>query len=125
MGPIIWHTSLFFLKKIAFLKSAFLDSLDPKTANLLQQHQQQQQQPQIATTSGAITNGNALANTLAAGGDPTNTTEQYFITAADPHDGKLEDRLNEVINAKYEAGFLRPYNYVNGYARLQRYMDNQ
>jgi len=103
--------------------SAFLDSLDPKTANLLQQHQQQQ--PQLPSTSGALSNGSAITSSVpvTGGGDP-NSTEQYFITAADPHDGKLEDRLNEVINAKYEAGFLRPYNYVNGYARLQRYMDN-
>ncbi|ORZ06856.1 hypothetical protein BCR42DRAFT_426569 [Absidia repens] len=49
--------------------------------------------------------------------------DNFFLTAADPKDGNLEDRLNEVINAKYEAGFLKPYNYVNGYARLQRYMD--
>ncbi|KAI8061043.1 hypothetical protein BC940DRAFT_245546 [Gongronella butleri] len=53
-----------------------------------------------------------------------NTTEKFFLTAADPSDGKLEDRLTEVINAKFEAGFLKPYNYVNGYARLQKYMDN-
>ncbi|KAI8890999.1 hypothetical protein K501DRAFT_235927 [Backusella circina FSU 941] len=53
-----------------------------------------------------------------------NTTERFFLTAADPSDGKLEDRLTEVINAKYEAGFLKPYNYVNGYARLQKYMDS-
>ncbi|RUS29455.1 hypothetical protein BC938DRAFT_480646 [Jimgerdemannia flammicorona] len=49
-----------------------------------------------------------------------NNTEKFFLTAADPSDGRLEDRLTEVINAKYEAGFLKPYNYVNGYARLQR-----
>ncbi|KAI9267580.1 hypothetical protein EDC94DRAFT_601292 [Helicostylum pulchrum] len=49
--------------------------------------------------------------------------DQFFLTAADPKDGNLEDRLNEVINAKYQAGFLKPYNYVNGYARLQRYME--
>ncbi|KAI8881169.1 hypothetical protein K501DRAFT_324613 [Backusella circina FSU 941] len=58
--------------------------------------------------------------------DMSNKTEaedRFFLTAADPKDGKLEDRLNEVINAKYQAGFLKPYNYVNGYARLQRYMD--
>ncbi|KAG1053427.1 hypothetical protein G6F43_004496 [Rhizopus delemar] len=53
-----------------------------------------------------------------------NNTERFFLTAADPSDGKLEDRLTEVINAKYEAGFLKPYNYVNGYARLQKYMDS-
>ncbi|KAI9489561.1 hypothetical protein BDB00DRAFT_876221 [Zychaea mexicana] len=53
----------------------------------------------------------------------TSSKDKFFLTAADPQDGKLEDRLNEVINAKYEAGFLKPYNYVSGYARLQRYMD--
>ncbi|KAI7869007.1 hypothetical protein BDF14DRAFT_1723387 [Spinellus fusiger] len=53
-----------------------------------------------------------------------NTAEKFFLTAADPSDGRLEDRLTEVINAKYEAGFLKPYNYVNGYARLQKYMDS-
>jgi hypothetical protein len=54
-----------------------------------------------------------------------NPAENYYITAADPRDGRLEDRLTEVINAKYEAGFLRPYNYVNGYARLQKFMDSK
>lgn len=51
--------------------------------------------------------------------------DQFFLTAADPKDGNLEDRLNEVINAKYQAGFLKPYNYVSGYARLQRYIEQQ
>lgn len=54
-----------------------------------------------------------------------NNTEKFYLTAADPSDGRLEDRLTEVINAKYEAGFLRPYNYVNGYARLQKYMESK
>ena len=31
----------------------------------------------------------------------------------------MEERLTQVINAKFEAGFLKPYNYANGYARLQ------
>ncbi|KAG0240143.1 hypothetical protein BGX31_002213 [Mortierella sp. GBA43] len=53
-----------------------------------------------------------------------NTTEKFFLTAADPSDGSNEDRLTQVINAKFEAGFLKPYNYVNGYSRLQRYMDS-
>ncbi|OAD05928.1 hypothetical protein MUCCIDRAFT_137800 [Mucor lusitanicus CBS 277.49] len=52
-----------------------------------------------------------------------NVQDQFYLTAADPKDGRIEDRLNEVINAKYQAGFLKPYNYVNGYARLQRYME--
>ncbi|KAI9280442.1 hypothetical protein BY458DRAFT_430635 [Sporodiniella umbellata] len=53
----------------------------------------------------------------------TDREDQFYLTAADPPDGKPEQKLDKVINAKYEAGFLRPYNYVNGYARLQRYME--
>ncbi|KAL1927199.1 hypothetical protein VTP01DRAFT_5162 [Rhizomucor pusillus] len=69
-------------------------------------------------------NNNAATQPTSAAPPAVNTTEKFFLTAADPSDGKLEDRLTEVINAKYEAGFLKPYNYVNGYARLQKYMDN-
>ncbi|CAG8617958.1 12918_t:CDS:10 [Cetraspora pellucida] len=57
-------------------------------------------------------------------GPPVDTTEKFLLTAADPSDGTSEDRLTQVINAKYEAGFLKPYNYVNGYARLAQYMEN-
>ncbi|KAF9585603.1 hypothetical protein BGW38_001594 [Lunasporangiospora selenospora] len=57
-------------------------------------------------------------------GIPVNTTDKFFITAANPSDGSNEERLTQVINAKFEAGFLKPYNYVNGYSRLQKYMDS-
>ncbi|CAG8475769.1 12049_t:CDS:2 [Ambispora leptoticha] len=56
-------------------------------------------------------------------GSPLNITEKFFLTAADPSDGTSEARLTQVINAKFEAGFLKPYNYVKGYARLQQYME--
>ncbi|AMD19786.1 HCL365Cp [Eremothecium sinecaudum] len=50
--------------------------------------------------------------------------ENFFLTAADPStDVEPEDRLKLVINAKLEAGLLKPYNYSMGYARLQNYMD--
>lgn len=91
-------------------RSNFLDSLGSEAqifrpATALQQQQHQQQAQQLA--------------------QEVNSTEKFFLTAADPSDGRLEDRLTEVINAKYEAGFLKPYNYVNGYARLQKYMDSK
>jgi len=50
-------------------------------------------------------------------------TTKFFLTAADPLDGTSEDRLTQVINAKFQAGLLKPYNYVNGYTRLQKYME--
>jgi len=50
-------------------------------------------------------------------------TERFLLTAADQEDGSRDERLNRVIRSKYEAGLLKPYNYVKGYARLSRWMD--
>lgn len=50
--------------------------------------------------------------------------EKYYMTAADPSGSDSSDaRINKLLQAKYDAGMLRPFNYVNGYARLNRYMD--
>ncbi|KAF7726474.1 hypothetical protein EC973_008709 [Apophysomyces ossiformis] len=99
--------------------SDFLDSLGGDTQAIYNQRQQEQPQPQHPQQQ-PHQQQQQQTNTATT----VNTTEKFFLTAADPSDGKLEDRLTEVINAKYEAGFLKPYNYVNGYARLQKYMDN-
>lgn len=50
-------------------------------------------------------------------------TERFFLTAADQVDGPRDERLGKVIQAKYDAGLLRPYNHVKGYARLSSWMD--
>ncbi|KAJ3215424.1 hypothetical protein HDU67_000408 [Dinochytrium kinnereticum] len=72
-----------------------------------------------ATAIPASTNGLGIT-------DPTSqlsSTEKFVLTAADPGDGTYDDRLNQVITAKFEAGLLKPYNYVNSYARLQKWME--
>ena len=51
--------------------------------------------------------------------------EQFLLTAADQEDGPRVERLNRVIKSKYEAGLLKPYNYVKGYQRLSRWMDRK
>ncbi|KAJ1769684.1 Transcription factor [Coemansia sp. RSA 1843] len=56
-------------------------------------------------------------------GEGVTQTERFLLTAADPSDGTSEDKLRQIINAKYEAGILKPYNYVNGYTRMQKYME--
>jgi len=63
-------------------------------------------------------------NQQVSDGNSIDITEKFLLTAADPSDGPSEERLTQVINAKFEAGILKPYNYVNGYARLQKYMEN-
>lgn len=50
--------------------------------------------------------------------------EKYYMMAADPIGTEPpEERMNKLLKAKYDAGMLRPFNYVNGYARLNKYME--
>ncbi|RMD44146.1 hypothetical protein DV735_g955, partial [Chaetothyriales sp. CBS 134920] len=50
--------------------------------------------------------------------------EKYYMTAADPAgNDPPEDRMNKLLKAKYDAGLLKPFNYVGGYARLNKYME--
>jgi len=49
--------------------------------------------------------------------------EHYYLTAADPSKEVPEERMKQVLKAKLEAGLLKPFNYVKGYARLSQYME--
>lgn len=50
--------------------------------------------------------------------------EKYYMTAADPSGtDPPEERMNKLLKAKYDAGMLKPFNYVNGYARLNKFME--
>ncbi|KAJ9615351.1 Transcription factor [Cladophialophora chaetospira] len=50
--------------------------------------------------------------------------EKYYMMAADPTGQEPpEERMQKLLKAKYDAGMLRPFNYVNGYARLNKYME--
>lgn len=51
--------------------------------------------------------------------------ERFILAAADQESGSRNERLNRIIRSKYEAGLLKPYNYVKGYARLSRWMDGK
>ena len=71
------------------------------------------------TTSTTTT---TTATTTTMGNDKARET--YYMTAADPSGSdQPEERMNKLLKAKYEAGLLKPFNYVNGYARLNRYME--
>jgi hypothetical protein len=50
--------------------------------------------------------------------------EKYYMMAADPSGtDPPEERMQKLLKAKYDAGMLKPFNYVNGYARLNKYME--
>ena len=50
--------------------------------------------------------------------------EAYYLTAADPSGNDTpEERMQNLLRAKYDAGMLTPFNYVKGYQRLNTYME--
>lgn len=55
---------------------------------------------------------------------PTDKASEYYLQAADPSGNAApEERMRQVLQAKYEAGLLKPFNYIKGYTRLQNYLD--
>ncbi|PWY89397.1 acuM, Zn(II)2Cys6 transcription factor [Aspergillus sclerotioniger CBS 115572] len=92
-------------------------TLGGSNPSLLQQSQQSQSQP-TQQTQGEPAQGPAPA----VGNDKARET--YYMTAADPSGSDPpEERMNKLLKAKYDAGLLRPFNYVKGYARLNQYME--
>ncbi|CZT41460.1 related to transcription factors [Rhynchosporium secalis] len=56
---------------------------------------------------------------------PTDKAREYYLQAADPTGNDApEERMQRLLRAKYDAGMLKPFNYVKGYARLSAYMDS-
>ncbi|KAF2017108.1 hypothetical protein BU24DRAFT_420134 [Aaosphaeria arxii CBS 175.79] len=67
--------------------------------------------------------GNAIQRP-ASGFPMDKAREKYLMTAADNAGNESpEDRLNKLLKAKMDAGLLKPFNYVKGYARLNQYME--
>lgn len=76
------------------------------------------QVPNIATADSAISRPSSTKPVSAK------AQEKYYLTAADPAgNDPPEERMNKLLKAKYDAGLLKPFNYVNGYARMHKYME--
>ncbi|KAL2263858.1 hypothetical protein VTK26DRAFT_4654 [Humicola hyalothermophila] len=55
---------------------------------------------------------------------PADKAREYYLQAADPSGNATpEERMRQLLQAKYEAGLLKPFNYVKGYTRLQNYLE--
>lgn len=56
---------------------------------------------------------------------PVDKAREYYLQAADPSGNDTpEERMGRVLRAKYDAGLLKPFNYINGYTRLGTYLDS-
>jgi len=53
--------------------------------------------------------------------EPLSTAERYFLTASCSNTTS-DEILDEIIRTKYEAGYIKPYNYVYGYTKLNSYI---
>ncbi|MBE3042365.1 hypothetical protein IMZ48_07240 [Candidatus Bathyarchaeota archaeon] len=61
-------------------------------------------------------------------GPPAENTDkarrEYYLQAADPSGNDTPDeRMQRLLKAKYNAGLLKPFNYIRGYQRLSAYLD--
>ena len=51
--------------------------------------------------------------------------EENYMKIADPSGNDTpQERMKKLLEAKYAAGLLKPFNYVQGYARLGTYMES-
>jgi hypothetical protein len=103
--------------------SSLINSVTTNLGNNPTFPQQQQQVQQMAPPQNQNAHGNSIQR-------PSSTVandkarENYYMTAADPSGmDPPEERMNKLLKAKYEAGLLKPFNYVKGYARLNQYME--
>ncbi|WRT67288.1 uncharacterized protein IL334_004255 [Kwoniella shivajii] len=55
---------------------------------------------------------------------PMSRIDKFMMAAADQPDGTRAARLAQVIKAKYDAGLLKPYDYVKGYERMNKWMES-
>ncbi|KAK8142715.1 hypothetical protein G3M48_008356 [Beauveria asiatica] len=79
--------------------------------------------PPPTSAASASTSGRTRSSRIAAAADKDKERE-YYLQAADPAGNAIgEERMSRVLMAKYDAGLLKPFNYINGYARLGKYLD--
>ncbi|KAJ5548120.1 hypothetical protein N7513_005354 [Penicillium frequentans] len=72
----------------------------------------------------AVPQGDSIQRAAAPVAANDKARETYYMTAADPSGSDPpEERMNKLLKAKYDAGLLKPFNYVKGYARLNQYME--
>lgn len=91
--------------------------------NAAQMHSQHQQTQRSGFLQTPVPQGDTESR-QAANMSADKATETYYMTAADPSGSDTpEERMNKLLKAKVDAGMLRPFNYVNGWARLLTYMD--
>lgn len=87
----------------------------------LQEHQQHHQ----PVNNNNAADGASIVRPVATNPeDRRREAAEFYLQVADPSGNDTpERRMERVLRAKYEAGVLKPFNYIQGYKRLQDYLD--
>ena len=77
-----------------------------------------------AAASGAL-DISSLTDTPSTRSAAVDKAREYYLQAADPSGNDTpEQRMSDLLKAKYNAGLLKPFNYIKGYTRLHTYLDS-
>ncbi|OMJ16731.1 Regulator of drug sensitivity 2 [Smittium culicis] len=49
--------------------------------------------------------------------------EPYYLSVLNLEDSSSEEKLRQILSSKFTTGVLKPFNYVNGYLRMHRFME--
>lgn len=103
---------------------ALINSVGTNLTSINGQYLSNQQQSQLVPTMQPPNAQGSNISRPASAVPIDKARETYYMTAADPAGTDTpEERMNKLLKAKYDAGMLKPFNYVKGYARLNQYMD--
>ncbi|OIW27318.1 SPO22-domain-containing protein [Coniochaeta ligniaria NRRL 30616] len=101
--------------------SAGSDHLLPSSA----MHSGSMLPPPLATGAANSNADKARAITRPSSVVPIDKARDYWLQAADPAGNDTPaERMNKLLRAKYEAGLLKPFNYVKGYMVLSKYLES-
>lgn len=100
--------------------------LPPSALGGASELQEQQQPPSSGNRANNAQQGAPLARPATANPEDKKRREaaEFYLQVADPSGNDTpEARMERVLRAKYEAGLLKPFNYIQGYKRLQDYLE--
>ncbi|OLY85381.1 Regulator of drug sensitivity 2 [Smittium mucronatum] len=65
----------------------------------------------------------SMNDTHAKSDDKIRMLENYYLSSLNLEDSAPEEKLRQILSIKYSSGVLKPFNYVNGYLRMHRFME--
>lgn len=101
-------------------------ALSGAATSLQQQQQPQQQQSRESQSNNNVAEGASLIGPATSNPEDRNrrAAAEFYLQVADPSGNDTpEARMERVLRAKYDAGLLKPFNYILGYKRLQDYLE--